>query len=279
MTSIRYAAVAGMFYPDDPAVLHDQLQGFLADVPATGPAPKALIAPHAGYVYSGPVAAHAYARLTAARGRIRRVVLLGPSHRVGFRGLALSGADWFETPLGRIAVDHEAEATLRGLPSVQVLPRAHAEEHSLEVHLPFLQEVLGEFTLVPIVVGESTPAEVAAVLERLWGGDESATATSLSRGPRLDPIGETLVVVSTDLSHYRDYQTARAQDAATARAIENLRYEDVGYHDACGRGPLNGLLYYAREHGLRAQTLDLRNSGDTAGPRDQVVGYGAWAFG
>ena len=314
MSTIRYAAVAGLFYPDDPGVLRRQLGGFLADVdgqepapkaqpvhpctaplgdvqdarmprrpgwpgaasirspkaqpvhPCTAPlgsirSPKALIVPHAGYVYSGPVAASAYARLRSARGRIRRVVLLGPSHRVGFRGLALSGADWFETPLGRIAVDHEAEAALHGLPSVQVLPRAHAEEHSLEVHLPFLQQVLDEFTLVPIVVGESTPAEVAEVLERLWGGDE------------------TLIVISSDLSHYHDYETARARDAATSRSIEALRYEDIDAGDACGRGPVSGLLHYARDHGLRVQTLDLRNSGDTAGARDRVVGYGAWAVG
>ncbi len=261
MSNVRYAAVSGMFYPDDPVVLHEQLQGFLAAVPANGPIPKAIIVPHAGYIYSGPVAAQAYARLRSARGRIRRVVLLGPSHRVGFRGLALSGADWFETPLGRIAVDHEAESALRDLSQVQVLPRAHAQEHSLEVHLPFLQEVLGEFTLVPIVVGESAPAEVAEVLERLWGGDE------------------TLIVISSDLSHYHDYQTARARDAATARAIEELRYEDIEHDDACGRGPVSGLLHYARAHGLRVQTLDLRNSGDTSGPRDQVVGYGAWVVG
>ncbi len=297
MSNVRYAAVSGMFYPDDPVVLREQLQGFLATVPANGPipkaqtvhpctaplgsiqSPKALIVPHAGYIYSGPVAAVAYARLRSARGRIRRVVLLGPSHRVGFRGLALSGADWFETPLGRIAVDHDAEATLRDLPQVQVLPRAHAQEHSLEVHLPFLQEVLGEFTLVPIVVGEaangpslargprlgpigeSQAKEVAEVLERLWGGDE------------------TLIVVSSDLSHYHDYETACASDAVTARAIENLRYEDLNYDDACGRGPVSGLLHYAREHGLRVQRLDLRNSGDTAGSRDRVVGYGAWAVG
>lgn len=279
MSNIRYAAVSGMFYPDDPAVLREQLQGFLAAIPGDGPvpkaqtvhpctaplgsiqSPKALIVPHAGYIYSGPVAAHAYARLRPARGRIRRVVLLGPSHRVAFRGLALSGADWFETPLGRIAVDHEAEATLRGLSQVQVLPRAHAQEHSLEVHLPFLQEVLGEFTLVPIVVGEENPAEVAEVLERLWGGDE------------------TLIVISSDLSHYHDYQTARRLDAATAHAIEERRYEDIKHDDACGRGPVSGLLHFARTHGLRVQTLDLRNSGDTAGPRDQVVGYGAWIVG
>lgn len=261
MSNVRYAAVSGTFYPDDPAVLREQVQGFLAAAQDNGSTPKAMIAPHAGYIYSGPVAAQAYARLRPARGRIRRVVLLGPSHRVGFRGLALSGADWFETPLGRVAVDHEDEAKLRDLPQVQVLPRAHAQEHSLEVHLPFLQEVLGEFTLVPIVVGESRPEEVAEVLERLWGGDE------------------TLIVISSDLSHYHDYQTARTRDAATARAIENLRYEDLNYDDACGRGPVSGLLYYAREHGLRAQTLDLRNSGDTAGPRDQVVGYGAWIIG
>jgi hypothetical protein len=259
MTIVRAAAVAGLFYPDDPRELRAMLGRFLAAAaPAAGPAPKALIVPHAGYVYSGPVAASAYARLRAARGQVARVVLLGPAHYVGFHGLALAGADWFETPLGRIAIDKAAEAALADLPQVQTLPAAHAREHSLEVHLPFLQELLGEFRLVPLVAGEASAAEVDAVLERLWGGPE------------------TLIVVSSDLSHYHDYASAQRLDRATTRAIEALRYEDLGHEDACGRVPVSGLLSAVRRRGLAVRTVDLRNSGDTAGPRDRVVGYGAY---
>jgi AmmeMemoRadiSam system protein B len=260
MTAIRRPAVAGMFYPADPAELRRVIGRFLAAVKSAGPAPKALIAPHAGYIYSGPVAASVYARLAPLRGTISRVVLLGPAHRVGFRGLALSDADHFLTPLGQVAVDKTAAQALGDLPQVRVHDAAHAGEHSLEVHLPFLQELLGEFRLVPIVVGEAGPEEVAEVLERLWGGPE------------------TLIVVSSDLSHYHDYATAQKLDRATSQAIEGLRYEDIGYDDACGRTPVGGLLCYARRHGLKARTLDLRNSGDTAGPRDRVVGYGAYVL-
>jgi AmmeMemoRadiSam system protein B len=259
MISVRRPAVAGLFYPEEPRALRAQLSGYLALAPAGAP-PKAIIAPHAGYVYSGPVAATAYARLQAAAGTIRRVVLLGPSHRVGFRGLALPSAERFATPLGEIVVDAEAVAAIRALPQVQVLDAAHAREHSLEVHLPFLQAVLGEFILVPLVVGEASAAEVGAVLEELWGG------------------AETLIVVSSDLSHFHDYAGAQRLDRATSRAIEQLRYEDIGDDDACGRNPVSGLLYVARRKGLRARTVDLRNSGDTAGPRDRVVGYGAYVF-
>lgn len=260
MTKTRHPAVAGMFYPDDPAELRKVIGRFLAAVNSTGPVPKALIAPHAGYIYSGPVAASVYARLAPLRGTVSRVVLLGPAHRVGFRGLALSGADYFLTPFGQIAVDRTAAQTLGDLPQVRVHDAAHAEEHSLEVHLPFLQELLGDFRLVPIVVGDASPEDVAEVLERLWGGPE------------------TLIVVSSDLSHYHDYATAQKLDRATSQAIEGLRYEDIGYEDACGRTPVGGLLCYARRHGLKARTLDLRNSGDTAGPRDRVVGYGAYVL-
>jgi predicted class III extradiol MEMO1 family dioxygenase len=308
--------------------------------------PKAIIVPHAGYIYSGPIAASAYARLQPARGTITRVVLLGPAHRVGFEGLALSSADYFVTPLGKIPVDRAALDRVSALPQVHRLDAAHAQEHSLEVHLPFLQEVLGDFTLVPLVVGDAGPEEVGAVIELLWGGPESATATSLSRGPRLgnrsrrcstscihavvdpigesaigtslsrgprlgnrsrrcstscihavvdpigesaigtslsrgprlDPIGETLIVISSDLSHYHDYATAQRLDRATSAAIEALRPQDIGYDQACGRNPVNGLLHVARARGLHARTIDLRNSGDTAGTRDQVVGYGAYVF-
>jgi hypothetical protein len=260
MTTIRAPVVAGTFYPNDPAQLNKQLRGFLGQVSATGPLPKAIIVPHAGYVFSGSVAASAYARLRPARGHIQRVVLLGPSHRVGFRGLAVSSVDSFATPLGDIPVDRAAVVAVCELAQVGILDRAHAHEHSLEVQLPFLQEVLSEFNLVPLVVGEATAQDVGQALELLWGGSE------------------TLIVISSDLSHYHDYRTAQWMDRRTSEAIEALRYEDIGFEDACGRNPVNGLLWVARRKGLRAETIDLRNSGDTAGPRDQVVGYGAYVF-
>jgi MEMO1 family protein len=260
MANVRNPAVAGLFYPDDPRELHALVSGYLAAVPASGGVPKAIIAPHAGYIYSGPIAASAYARIQPARGRITRVVLLGPAHRVGFHGLALSSANCFQTPLGRITVDQEAVKKISGLPQVQVMDAAHMQEHSLEVHLPFLQEVLGEFSLVPLVVGDAEPNEVAEVLEALWGGPE------------------TLIVISSDLSHYHDYKTAQRLDRATSQAIEQLRLEDIQYDHACGRNPVSGLLRVARQRGLRAKTIDLRNSGDTAGTPDRVVGYGAYVF-
>ena len=222
--------------------------------------PKALIAPHAGYIYSGPIAANAYARLLTGRGTIRRVVLLGPSHRVAFHGLAVSSADGFDTPLGSIPLDKALIQSISRLPQVHFLDQAHAREHSLEVHLPFLQMVLDDFTLLPLVVGDATAQEVGEVLEQVWGGPE------------------TVIIVSSDLSHYHDYETAIRMDSATSRAIESLRPEDIDYDHACGRNPINGLLYIARKKGLHAETVDMRNSGDTAGPRDQVVGYGAYAL-
>ncbi|MBI3570916.1 MAG: AmmeMemoRadiSam system protein B [Gammaproteobacteria bacterium] len=260
MTSVRNPAVAGLFYPDDPQALRGMLADYLGAVHAKDAVPKAIIAPHAGYIYSGPVAASAYARVKPARGRVTRVVLFGPAHRVGFHGLALSSADYFLTPLGRIAVDQEAVKKISDLPQVYVMDAAHAQEHSLEVHLPFLQEVLGEFSLVPLVVGDAEPGEVAEVFDLLWGGPE------------------TLIVISSDLSHYHDYKTAQRLDQATSQAIEQLRIEDIRYDDACGRNPVNGLLHVARRRGLKARTVDLRNSGDTAGSHDRVVGYGAYVF-
>lgn len=257
---IRPPAVAGQFYPAGANDLHDMIKGFLDAVPDPGPAPKALIAPHAGYIYSGPVAASVYARVKTARDRIQRVVLLGPAHRVPFQGLATSGADAFRTPLGDVMLDRQAIEAVQALPQVRTLDQAHAPEHSLEVHLPFLQEVLDDFTLVPLVVGDATAEQVAEALEILWGGDE------------------TLIVISSDLSHYHDYDTARQMDEATSRAIEEGRIEAIGYDQACGRNPVAGMLLAARRHQLRARTLDLRNSGDTAGPRNQVVGYGAYVF-
>jgi hypothetical protein len=263
--AVRRPAVAGSFYPDDPDELRRLVRACLSEgrrlqAPALGAPPKALIVPHAGYVYSGPIAGSAYALLEPRAGEIRRVVLLGPSHRVAFHGLALSSARAFATPLGEIPLDRAGAEALAQLPHVRVLDAAHEEEHSLEVQLPFLQEVLGAFELLPIAAGDAAPAEVAAVIEAAWGGPE------------------TVILVSSDLSHYFDYDTARALDRAASAAIEALRPDRLDEQSACGRVPVRGLLLAARAHGLAARTLDQRSSGDTAGPRDRVVGYGAYAF-
>lgn len=263
MVQIREPAVAGMFYPDNPLLLQQQVEAFL-DTRAAGradTAPKALIVPHAGYVYSGPVAASAYRRLFAQADTIQRVVLLGPAHRLAFRGLAATSAEFFSTPLGLVKIDRQAVERILALPQVRIVDEAHREEHSLEVQLPFLQCVLGEhFSLVPLVVGDAGAEAVAEVLEQLWGGSE------------------TLIVISSDLSHYHDYGTAKRLDQATSTAIERLDPQAIDYEQACGRNPVSGLLVAARHHALHATTLDLRNSGDTAGSRDRVVGYGAYAF-
>ena len=257
MNAIHEPAVAGSFYPGAAAELTDTVAALLDAVQEYGgPAPKALIVPHAGYIYSGPTAAAAYARLQAWSDCYERVILLGPCHRVPVRGLAASGADAFRTPLGDVPVDAEAIAAL-DLPIVEA---AHRYEHSLEVHLPFLQAVLGSFELIPIVVGDASYEEVADVLERLWGGPE------------------TLIVISSDLSHYHPYEIARARDHRTCAAIEHFDPDHIDHEDACGATPVGGLLFAARRHGLSVETIDLRNSGDTAGDKHHVVGYGAWAF-
>ncbi len=259
---VRPAAVAGVFYPGDRAGLEEALRECFAEPRDPGIRagfPKAILVPHAGYVYSGPIAASAYALLRPARGVVRRVVLLGPCHRVAIRGLALPAAQAFETPLGLVQVDREAAALLSDLPQVVTSDAAHAPEHSLEVQLPFLQSVLGEFELVPLAVGQASAHEVAAVLERLWGGPE------------------TLIVVSSDLSHYHDYDSARAIDRHTVDTILEGR-GDLDHEQACGATPLVGLLEAASTRALSPELLDLRNSGDTAGDRDHVVGYAAIAY-
>jgi MEMO1 family protein len=263
MHDVRPAAVAGMFYPGSSAALAESVRACLADAAArplpAGTLPKAVIVPHAGYVYSGPVAAAAYARLAAGRRTIRRVVLLGPTHRVPVRGLALPTARAFATPLGVVEVDRKAALLALTLPQVQESDAAHALEHSLEVQLPFLQAVLDEFRIVPFAVGDATADEVADVIDRLWGGPE------------------TLIVISSDLSHYHRYAEARAIDRGTADAILALGPE-IDHEQACGATPVNGLLLCARRRGLTAELLDLRNSGDTAGDKSRVVGYAAFAF-
>ncbi|MGE3774305.1 MAG: AmmeMemoRadiSam system protein B [Gammaproteobacteria bacterium] len=260
-TDVRPPAVAGSFYPRDPARLAQDVDAYLEAAPArAGEAPKAIIVPHAGYVYSGPIAATAYRALASARHRIRRVVLLGPAHRVAVRGLALPGVTAFATPLGEIPVDQALVERVRDLPQVVVHPRCHAPEHSLEVQLPFLQRVLDDFTLLPLVVGQATANEVAEVLRAVWGGPE------------------TLIVISSDLSHYLPYPVASEVDRSTVGLI--LQGQPTLTHDqACGATPVNGLLTALRGGMLEPELLDLRNSGDTAGPRDQVVGYVAVLFG
>jgi MEMO1 family protein len=259
--TIRPPAVAGRFYPAAPDRLRTAVAEMLAGVPpSAGPAPKALIAPHAGYAYSGVVAAAAFAQLRNAPPGIERVVVIGPAHYVPVAGVAAPSADAFETPLGRVPVDRQALATIADLPFVAPEDGAHAPEHALEVELPFLQAVLEDFAIVPLLVGDAVTEQIADVLRRLWGGPE------------------TMIVVSSDLSHYHDDRTARRLDAATAAAIERGDWARLGPSDACGFLPIAGLLMEARQHGLAARRLDLRNSGDTAGDRASVVGYGAWTF-
>ena len=260
----RPAAVAGIFYPADSRALRAEVSAYLsgapgADAVAAAFPPKLLVVPHAGYVYAGPVAACAYALLAPWRDRISRVVLLGPTHRVPVQGLTAPSASAFETPMGMVPVDRAAIDSLMDLPQMTESDLAHAREHSLEVQLPFLQAVLGRFSIVPLAVGSAGPGEVAEVLERLWGGDE------------------TLVVISSDLSHYLPHARASATDSATVSRI--LAFDPTIDHDeACGATPLNGALRVAKARGLRPRLLDLRNSGDTAGDRSRVVGYCAIAF-
>ncbi len=261
MIRIREPAVAGLFYTDQPSQLRRYIEALLHADPSGPGRPKALIVPHAGYRYCAAIAANAYRLLKHCRGTITRVVLVGPAHRLAFAGLAASAMDFFSTPLGRVKLDRAALESLLPLASVHINEEAHCQEHSLEVQLPFLQTLLGEdFSLIPLLVGEASAESVAELLEHLWGGPE------------------TLLLISSDLSHYYDYRSARELDLATSRAIERLDPEGIGCHQACGRIPINGLLVAAGHHQLHATTLDLRNSGDTAGGRDRVVGYGAYAF-
>ncbi|HEX7157193.1 MAG TPA: AmmeMemoRadiSam system protein B [Burkholderiaceae bacterium] len=257
---VRPAAVAGLFYPAEASALREQVEEFLGScAEPSSTVPKLVIVPHAGYVYSGAVAACAYALVAPRRGTITRVVLLGPAHHVGVRALAAPEADAFETPLGRVPLDRTVLAALDGLPQLVLDDRPHAREHSLEVQLPFLQVALGAFALVPFVAGAAEAAEVAQLLERLWGGDE------------------TVIVVSSDMSHYLPYDRAREIDRATAARILALDAA-LDPDQACGAAPVNGALLAARAHGLCPRLLALRNSGDVTGDRRRVVGYGAFAF-
>ncbi len=262
VSAIRPAAVAGMFYPGDPNDLADAVTAFLTSAVPPAPtfsAPKAIIVPHAGYIYSGAIAAGAYARLVPHATTIRRVILLGPCHRVPVRGLAVPHAKSFATPLGKVDLDSDAIGRALTLPQVIHHDAAHAQEHSLEVQLPFLQQVLEDFRLVPFAVGYATADEVAGVLDLLWGGPE------------------TLIVISSDLSHYHAYADAQRRDRHTTDEILHLRLL-LDHEQACGATPINGLIEVALRCGLKPELLDLRNSGDTAGDKSRVVGYASFAF-
>ncbi len=259
--TVRPATVAGKFYPANPLELRTLIDSLLASAPVeAGGSPKAVIAPHAGYPYSGPIAASAYAQFASERDFIKRVVLIGPSHYVAFEGVALPWVEAFATPLGTVPLDVQSVTALRELPEVIQLNGAHEEEHCLEVQLPFLQVVLAEFAIVPLVAGRITPEALSRIIERLWGGRE------------------TRFVISSDLSHYLPWADAHKLDAATADAIENLSYSAIADHQACGHVPIRGMLHAAAARKLRVHAIDLRSSGDTSGPRSRVVGYGAFVF-
>lgn len=258
MNFIRQPAVAGMFYPDHPQELRKELEAYLKNS-CLEKAPKAMVVPHAGTIYSGPIGAQAYQTLRSKAEQIKTVILLGPAHRVALEGIAASSASHFKTPLGDIPVDQEKISLIQNS-YVGILDQAHEEEHSLEVQLPFLQLVLKSFSIVPLVVGETTPEIVAQVLEKLWGGPE------------------TLIVISSDLSHYLDYKTAQILDRDCADKIEHFDWKHLDHEQACGYFPLRGLLYEAQKKKMKSKTIDLRNSGDTAGDQDRVVGYGSFLF-
>lgn len=264
MNTVRQPAVAGLFYPGTARELSNEVTQYLRDARReahpTDLHPKALIVPHAGYTYSGSVAAKAYVTLDDVADQIERVILIGPAHRVRLRGLAITDVQYFRTPLGDIPIDRAATGQLLTLPQVQVMDAAHWQEHSLEVQLPFLQVTLGEFSVVPVVIGDASPAEVDQALELLWGGPE------------------TLVVISSDLSHFLDYETAQYIDRSTCEAIEHFHFDDIDFNQACGCIGMKALLRIARRKGMKVHTLGLCNSGDMTGDQDRVVGYGSWAF-
>ncbi|HEY3800431.1 MAG TPA: AmmeMemoRadiSam system protein B [Caulobacteraceae bacterium] len=259
--NVQPAGVAGFFYPAEADVLAAGVDASLARAaPPPGMSPKAVIAPHAGHIYSGDIAGAAYSLLGRRKGEIKRVVLLGPTHRMAVNGVALSPADAWATPLGELAVDTAARDAIGALPNAAVAPQPFEGEHSLEVHLPFIQRALGDVAIVPILVGGPAPGQVSDILERLWGGPETA------------------IVVSSDLSHYHDYHTAQAKDAETSAGIERLQMEVCESHRACGCMPISGLIDQAQRRDLRVTALDVRNSGDTQGDLSRVVGYGSYAF-
>lgn len=264
MTTRRHAAVSGSFYPTSAVELSATVEVLVADS-ATATwgqdfRPKAIIAPHAGYAYSGSVAASAYATLASSRGRIRRVVVVGPAHYVPVRGVAVTRARAFSTPLGDMLIDHELVSELTRFPEVAYDDSAHAPEHSVEVHLPFLQVLLDDVRIVPILLGDVDVEVAHRVIDAAWGGDE------------------TLVIVSSDLSHTKNPFEARARNDATTRAICDLDGDAIGDADACGFTAVRALLAGARAHALGAKACDVRTSNDVTDGQEEIVGYGAYVF-
>jgi hypothetical protein len=261
MTNIRKPNVAGQFYPEQTKALVEMINKFLSEAKhvVLPEQPKAIIVPHAGYIYSGTVAATIYAALSQYKDIINNVILLGPTHRMTFKGVAATMVDCFETPLGSIPVVHNWRNTLTSS-VVNVNETAYEMEHSIEIQLPFLQVVLDKFELLPFVVGDEDFIAVADIIDSLWGKED------------------TLVVVSSDLSHYKDYNTAQELDALTSQAIVNLTPLEIKHEQACGLIPIQGLLQAAKNRKMKVRALDVRNSGDTAGSKDSVVGYGAFCF-
>lgn len=261
MENIRPAAVAGLFYPASNDELVQLVNNELSQATLKSQhKPIAIIVPHAGYIYSGPIAASVFKYLQNFRSIIKRVLLIGPSHRVNFQGLALSNADFFQTPLGKVRLDKNCQEKLLNIPDIQLLDQAHENEHSLEVQLPFLQQVLNNFSLIPIVAGHASAELVEQAIDSIWDGEE------------------TLIVVSSDLSHYHDYITAQELDNSTSKAIIGLDHTEIASENACGYVGVNGLLLFAKNHHLKASIIDVRNSGDTAGDKKSVVGYGGYIF-
>ncbi len=259
---VRRAAVAGLFYSNDPHQLRQDVEDLIAAAPTFSASPvKAIIAPHAGYVYSGSVAGAAFAAVREQSADVRRVIVVGPAHYVALRGIAIPTVDAFETPLGRLPIDQAAVASISDLPFVHFSDAPHAPEHALEVELPFVQMLTRDCELVPMVVGDAEPVEVAQALDRLWDG------------------ASTLIVISSDLSHYHDYDTACRLDRDTSALIDAGEWAQLNAKRACGYLPVAGLLVETTRRGLVATRLALCNSGDSAGDRARVVGYGAWAFG
>jgi AmmeMemoRadiSam system protein B len=255
---VRKAAVAGQFYEADPTVLQQHIDDLMSEAGSKNSArPKVLVVPHAGYIYSGPTAARAYRCLQTQPDEIRRVVLFGPAHRVYLEGMAVPSVDMFATPLGNVPLDRQVIDGVTGMPGVRVSDAAHRDEHCLEVQLPFLQSLLKQFTLVPVVVGNCDSTSVAALIDTLWGGED------------------TLIVISTDLSHYLSYARARQADANTCRRILE-KSTSLSGEEACGARALNGLMRSEHARRLDVELLDACNSGDTAGDRARVVGYGAF---
>lgn len=262
MAGTKHPNVAGLFYPEKTEELQNVVNELLNQANPNSQKfhPKAIISPHAGYIYSGPIAASVYKTLLPIKDKIKKVVLLGPAHRVGFFGIAIPSYTQFTTPLGNIDLDQSTINKLTKLPSVKIIDRAFDGEHCLEVQLPFLQSILTNFEIVPILVGSAKPIDVANLILNCWGDDE------------------TLIVISSDLSHYYDYPTAQILDQKAADAILNLEPEKIADNQACGRLPIKGLLIAAKQKNMHPKLIDLRNSGDTAGDKNRVVGYGAFYF-